>query len=323
VVLSAVAIGRAAEKGRAQPALRVGLVASLFQDLPRASSSRSALALSALPIDRLVQDQTGIRARVSVAQDHDQLGRLLAEGKVDLGLFHGVEFAWARQKYPTLRPMLILVNERPTLRACLIVRRGSTATEFADLKGRSCALAGGCRQHCRLYLESRCREGGAEPRDCFSRLVTPACVGDAIEAVADGDVDATVVDEVAIDCFREQKPGRFARLQVIQRSEVFPAAVLAYAEGALDRSRLRQVRDSLMQAGRSPRARISLTLCRLTGFARVPEDYDQTLRGIAVAYQPPAKASILDWLLAGPAGSQPRSAKAGASTPSTETLNGR
>jgi hypothetical protein len=32
--------------------------------------------------------------------DADNLGRQLMDDKVQLGVFHGIEFAWARQKYP-------------------------------------------------------------------------------------------------------------------------------------------------------------------------------------------------------------------------------
>src|SRR5690349_11334500 len=185
VVLGAVAAltGPAAGKARAQKALRLGLTGSLIQELPGASSPLCALGLPASAVNRLAERQTGGPTQVTLALDHDRLGRLLAEGEVDFGVFHGVEFAWARQKYPALRPLVLVVNERPELRACLLVRRGSGINDFADLKGRSCALAKCNRQHCGLFLEACCRQCGAGPRDYFSRLLTPASVNRAIEAV--------------------------------------------------------------------------------------------------------------------------------------------
>jgi ABC-type phosphate/phosphonate transport system substrate-binding protein len=321
-VLLAAPVGPGVPQAQAQEPWQLGMVGSLVQELPPKGVDPAVLALSAGPLNQLVQDLSRGAARATLARDYEHLGRLLADGKVDFGLFHGVEFAWARQKYPGLRPLFILVNQRPYLRACLVVRRDNGVTDFADLKGRSCALAKGSRQHCRLFLEERCRQCGKGPGEHFSPLVTPCCVDDALEDVVDGEVQATVVDEVAVDCFREQKPGRFARLKVIQRSEVFPAGVVAYADGALDGAARRQFRDSLLRFARSPRARAYLTLCRLTGLAAVPEDYDATLREIAMAYQPP-KNGALDWLLAGASDDPPDKGKVGESASRVEGPAGR
>jgi hypothetical protein len=207
---------------------------------------------------------------------------------VQLGFFHGVEFAWARLKRPGLRPLLITVNERPFLRASLVVRKDTKAADFGGLKGASCALPQGSRQHCRLFLEGRCRACGREPGEHFARLTKPASVEDALDDVVDGAVQATVVDDVALDCFRRQKPGRFGRLRVLQRSEVFPAAVVAYCPGAVDEGTLKRLRDGLTQAGKNRRSRHLLTLCGMTGFEEIPQDYERTLGEIAEAYPPPA-----------------------------------
>jgi len=298
-ILSAAAAGKAATPSGRSDIVRVGLAKSLVQGLPGASGNQSGTGAAADGVGRLVEEQTGIATRFTGALDHDHLGQLLAAGDIQLGLFHGVEFAWAKQKYPGLRPLLVLVNETPYARACLVVRRGDGVADFADLKGKACALPAGSRQHCRLFLEARCRQAGAEPKDFFSRLDPPRGVNDAVEAVVEGTAQAAVVDERALDCYRELKPGRFARLEVAQRSEVFPAAVLAYADGNLSGERLRQVRQALLRAARQPRTHTFLTVCHLTGLAEVPEDYDQTLQDIAAAYQPPARPAVLDWLTAG------------------------
>jgi len=279
--------------------LRIGLTGSLVQELPGASSSLTALAWPAASVNRLAELQTGVPTGVVPVADPDRLGRLLVEGKVDYGLFQGVEFGRARRNNPALRALALVVNERPELRACLLVRRDSGLSDFADLKGRSCALAKGSRQHCGLFLEARCGRYGKAPGDFLSRLVTPRSTDRAIEAVVKGEVDAVVVDEEAADCYRDEKPGRFARLRVVGRSEVFPAAVVAYADGALDDAELPRLRESLLRAARSPRARAALTLCRLTGFEPVPDDYDRRTEAIAAAYPPSDRMGALDWLLAG------------------------
>jgi len=292
-------VGPARAEERARKVLRIGLAGSLIQELPGAHSPLTTLAWPTSSINRLAEQQTGVPTHVIPVTDPDRLGRLLVEGGVDFGLFQGVEFGWARQKYPALRALVLVVNERPDLRACLLVRRGSGIADFAGLRGHSCALAKGSRQHCSLFLESCCRRCGAAPGDHLSRLDTPRSANRAIEAVVKGEVDAAVVDEAAADCYREEKPGRFARLRVVQQSEVFPSAVVAYADGAIDVRDVPRIRDSLLRAARSPRARAGLTLCRLTGFEPVPDDYHQMTDEVATAYRPSDQTGPLDWFLAG------------------------
>jgi len=299
ILLAAAAVR--ADDGANPATVCVGLTRGLALDFPGATSGRSDPGSSAA-VRRLVEERTGIAARFTGALDQEHLGRMLIDGDVQLGLFHGVEFAWAKQKYPDLKPLLVLVNETPFLRACLLVRRDSGITDFADLKGKSCALPATSRQHCRLFLEARCRQLGAEPKAFFSRLDAPANVGDAIEEVVEGAVQAVVVEEKAAECFRRLKPGRFARLEIVQRSEVSPAAVLAYADGRLDGATRQYVRDSLLRAAHHPRSRAFLLVCRLTGLEDVPEGYDQVVRDIAAAYQPPARPAVFDWLTAGLSG---------------------
>src|SRR5205814_1273185 len=139
-----------------------------------------------------------------------------------------------------------------------------------------------------LFLEALCRKAARDGGDPCPRTVKAASVEDALDDVVDGEARATVVDEVALDCFRRQKPGRFARLKVLKRSEVFPAAVLAYSPGAVEEATLRRLHDGLIRAGRDTRSRHLLTLCGMTAFRDVPEDYDRTLREIVQAYPPPA-----------------------------------
>ena len=52
-------------------------------------------------------EATGTPGRVSMASDALDLGEQLAEGKVQFGVFHGVGFAWAQEKHPTLKPLAL------------------------------------------------------------------------------------------------------------------------------------------------------------------------------------------------------------------------
>jgi ABC-type phosphate/phosphonate transport system substrate-binding protein len=263
--------------------VRIGMIGSLFNDIPEAT-----VVAMMQPFSALMEAQTGISGQLVPSGDASNLGQQLMEDKVQLGVFHGIEFAWARLKYPELRPLVIAINQERYLRACLIVRADSKMTSFADLKNSVIALPHQTRDHCHLFLRQRCLECKKEPASFFAKITTPANAEDALDEVVDGTVQATVVDSVTLDCYKRRKPGRFAKLKVAQPSEAFPAAVVVFRPGILDEAMLTRFREGMLNANRTAMGRQLMTLWKLTGFEQVPSDYDQTLTDIAKAYPPPA-----------------------------------
>ena len=262
-------------------AVRIGMSGTLFRDTP------PSLVLALMrPFGALMESQTGLTGKLLPVGDPITLGRQLADGEVQLGVFHGFEFAWARQQHPQLRPLMIAVNQDRHLRAFLVVRRDNKAEEIADLQGKRLALPRGTREHCRLFLQRRCEEVGKEPSRLF-KITTPPNVEEALDDLVDDEVQAAVVDGVSLDRFKHRKPGRYARLRVVLESEVFPAGVVAYNPGSLGEETVRRFRSGMLNANRSPKGRQLMTLWKLTGFEPVPPDYDETLANIVKAYPPP------------------------------------
>src|SRR6185295_7534076 len=87
------ALSRAQQAHSPTLVLKVGIVESLFRDVPA-----SLVKYVSPPFEKLMREQTGLEAEVVTAGDAYDLGKLLAEGKVQFGVLHGFEFAWAREK---------------------------------------------------------------------------------------------------------------------------------------------------------------------------------------------------------------------------------
>jgi ABC-type phosphate/phosphonate transport system substrate-binding protein len=263
-------------------AVRIGMIHSLFNDIPEAT-----VVAMMQPFSALMEAQTGVSGQLVACGDASNLGQQLMEDKVQLGVFHGIEFAWARLKYPELRPLVIAINQDRYLRACLIVRADSKVTNFADLQGKVLALPQQTRDHCHLFLKHRCLDCKKEPASLFAKITSPANAEDALDEVVDGTAQASVVDGLTLECYKRRKPGRFAKLKIAQPSEPFPAAVVAFRPGILDEAMLTRFRDGMLTANRTAMGRQLMTLWKLTGFDPVPPDYDQALIDIAKAYPPP------------------------------------
>jgi ABC-type phosphate/phosphonate transport system substrate-binding protein len=235
-----------------------------------------------------MESQTGVSGQLVPSGDAESMGQELIAEKLHLGVFHGLEFAWARQKFPELQPLVIAVNQRPHLHALVLVRTDSPIKEFGDLKGKTLALPRQTREHCRHFVQRRSQDDGG-PQQFFARITTPANVEEALDDVVDQIVQATVVDGVSLECYQRRKPGRFAKLKIVQQSEVFPAAVVAYRPGALAEATLHRFRQGMLNANQTLLGRQLLTLWKLTGFQPVPADYEQILTEIVKAYPAPAK----------------------------------
>lgn len=267
-------LGRADTSGRT---IQIGVANSLFRDTPP-----SLIHILSQPLKTLMESQTGLTGDLQLAGDASSLAQKLKEQKIQLGVFHGFEFAWAQQKNPDLRPLVIAVCEHRLLHAHLIVQKDDPASTWDDLKGKVVALPRRSREHCHLYLARRCP--GSSPAQFFSRVTAPATPEDALDDVVDGTAQAAIVDRCALDKFQADKPGRCKRLRVLRQSEAFPAAVVAYQAGTLDEATLQRFRAGMVGADKTSRGKELLKMCRITNFEDVPADYAQLLLDIARAY---------------------------------------
>ncbi len=263
--------------GVEEKTLRVGIAGSLCQNAPDAQ-----LQLSLKPLKSLLEAQTGLSTQLVSGGEAENLGRLLQEGKIHFGVFHGFELAWARASNPSLRAVLVSVKH------CLVVRRAGAVKGVADLRGQAVAVPPQAREHCRLFLERRCVATGSTPDRYFGRISRDGNAEDALDDVVDGKLAAAVVDGGALEVFGELKPARAGRLRTLLQSEPFPCAAVVYQPGVTPDEMVRRFRDGLLAARSTRRGQFLLELCRIPGFEVAPEDYEESLAAIARAYPPPA-----------------------------------
>jgi ABC-type phosphate/phosphonate transport system substrate-binding protein len=266
--------------------VRIGLTETLFRDTPA-----ELVQMVRRPFKSLMETQTGLTGDLVMGVPPDELGRQLKDDKVQLAVFQGIEFAWARQKNADLKPLMLAIKKDKYLRAHLVVRADSTAAKLADLKGKSLAIPLRTREHCRVFLEQRCCDAaGKEPKEFFGKITTPI-MEEAVDDVATGRVDAVLVDATFLSWYEENKSARFAKLKTVDKSEAFPAAIIAYFANALDEATLRRFRDGMLTAKDNPRGVELMSWCQMTSFEPVPDDYDKLLKDIAKAYPPAKKKS--------------------------------
>jgi ABC-type phosphate/phosphonate transport system substrate-binding protein len=268
----------------ANETVKVGLTSSVF---PGMSSGR--LQEAARPFRSLFESSTGLTGPVVQGGDARSLADSLKADKVQLGVFQGIEFAWARARNPKLEPIVICVNQQRTLKAYLLVRAASAFKKPADLRGKTLAVANETREHCNVFLQRKCVGDSVTPKKFFKKMATTADVEEALDDVVDGRAQAALVDGLAWGSYRDAKPGAAKRLRVLLASEPFPTAVIACQAGRFSAAQIRRVRDGLIGAKSGRRGKQLLEQLRLTGFEAVPSTYERLLDNTVRAYPPPEK----------------------------------
>jgi ABC-type phosphate/phosphonate transport system substrate-binding protein len=285
VTCTAVPAGVRAEEP--ETPIKIGMVATLFRDVP------ASLMLAMMgPFKALMKSQTGVPGDLVPSGEAFELAQQLADNKVDLAVFHGIEFAWVKQKYPQIQPLMIAVNQERHFRVHLIIRGDAKVKSVADLAGMKIAMPKGTREHSRLFLAKHCRICGKAPSAIFETTTVSPTVEDALDDLVDGQVSAAVIESVPFQSYSRRKPGRAAHLKSLVISEVFPSGVIAYNPGHLDPATLQKFRNGMTNANKNIMGRQMLMLWKLTAFEAIPEDYDMICRKIVKDYPPPMPEPI-------------------------------
>jgi ABC-type phosphate/phosphonate transport system substrate-binding protein len=264
--------------------VKVGLTDTIFPGLKGARLQKAVR-----PFRSLLEKATEERGEAVQAGDTKALAALLKEGKVQMGVFQGYEYAWAREINPGLEPIVISVPGEKKLHAYLVVRSSSSCKKPADLRKKVLARPSELPAHCKLFLERKCLPESSTPSKFYKKVQRTEDTEEALDNVVNGLAQAALVDGRAWVSYRESKPGAARKLRVLLASEPFPCAVIATQRGRYSADRVKRVRESLVNARRTKRGQQLLEQLRLTGFEPMPADYGKLLDKVARDYPPPWK----------------------------------
>jgi ABC-type phosphate/phosphonate transport system substrate-binding protein len=137
-------------------------------------------------------------------------------------------------------------------------------------------------------MERECRKtGNNRPEEFFSHVTKPQNIEIALDGLVDGDHQAAIVDAVGLDSYKHRKPTRFGQIKVVQKSDIFPASVVAYRTGTFDRETVELMKQRMSAATRNRLTQQLLTLWKLTAIEPIPPDFEETIVNILKNYPPP------------------------------------
>jgi ABC-type phosphate/phosphonate transport system substrate-binding protein len=262
------------------PELKMGMLQGMFRDVHPAM-----VQAVSKPFKDLIFKQTGFSGDVDLCPDAFGLIEKLKEKKLQIGVFHGHEFAWAQKKCPELIPIVVTIPPGGKAQSMIVVSVDSKAKSLADLADEPITLPRGTKAYSFAFLE-KARTGLAKG---VAKSVTKLGMNteDLLNGVVGGEVAAALVDASTLDGYKTLQPGAFKQLRILLLSEPFPPAVVAYRKGSLSEEDAAKIRLGLSTANATASGKLLMTLWNLKGLEEPPVDFQDKLDTILKAYPIP------------------------------------
>jgi len=262
--------------------LRIGTSRSMLGD-GQAKKEKGAMET----LKEFIKEETGMDNDILPQKDWREVAEKMAKKDLHLGVFQGYEFAWAREKYPELKPLALAINVYRYPVAHVVTLKESAAKDFKGLQGQTVAIPATGQHFLRLFLEREAETNGKSLEAFLGKVTTPETPEEALDELVTGKVQAVVADRASLDSYKRRKPGRFNKLKEVVHSQPFPPVVIAYYNQVLDTFTLMGFSKGVLEASKKEKGETILTLFRLSGFETPQEDFAKVLADTRKNYPPP------------------------------------
>jgi len=281
IALVALAPAKAAET---EVDVKIGMYQTMFRDV-----TPQMVAAIAKPLKGIIEKTVGITGDAELVPDSATLAQKLSEKKVQIGVFHGYEFAWLKENHPNLEPLMVAIPNCGKLEAVVVVNSSNKADKVTDLKGQSVAVPKAIKAHCLLFLEDLKR---GQASDVARLSEKGQSVQQILDDVSAGNTDAALLDAGSYSAYVKNSPGNASVLKTIAKSESFPFAVLAVHKDGMNASLREKITNGLGSAHTTAYGQPLMMLWGLKNFGEVPPDYNDQLATIIKLYPAPTSRVV-------------------------------
>jgi phosphonate transport system substrate-binding protein len=212
--------------------------------------------------------RVGRRLRLFVSADYESLGRLVAEGAVDLAWFSPLAYVVAADHVPMRVLAIPKVKGRPSYQGLIVARKDSGISSLAELRGKVFAFVDPASGSGYLYPRVLLQEKGYDPDSFFGEVRFLGSHDRVLDALVKGEVPAGATYTDAWDAASRKMD--LSGLQILARTEDIPKDALAVREDAPREFVESLIRELLSLSVSDPLAGTSMKQLSIDGF--VPGD---------------------------------------------------
>lgn len=195
-----------------------------------------------------LQKEMGIAVKGYVTQDHAAAVEALRNGEADISFMGGLPYVLAHEIIGAEVILSEVYRGSPTYRARIFVLKDSGIEKVEDLKGKSIAFADPISESGFIYpleimVEAGLLKRGDDPKEVFSNVYFAGGYQQAIQALANGLVDAAGVSQFA-DLLLT--PEQLPKITWIAESKPIPSHLVCVRKG-LDKERVDAFKQAMLK----------------------------------------------------------------------------
>lgn len=202
-------------------------------------------------IAELLQKETGLNIKASVATSYAAVIEAMGAGKGDIGWLPPFSYVLAREKYDVELLYIVAHFGRPFYRGQILVRADSDIQTLGDLKGKSFAFVDPASTSGHLYPKTLLLKKGFNPETFFKQSRFAGSHNAVVLSVMKGEVDAGATYEGARAAVAKSFPDVYKQLRVIAYTPQIPNDTICARKG-LDKKLKERIRSGLLKISKSP-----------------------------------------------------------------------
>lgn len=224
----------------------------------------------------MLQAELGSEYEVNatVSADFSGLAEAMGAGQVDVGFLHSFTYVLANERYGVEVGLKIVRDGSDYYQAQFITRPDTGITSISDLKGRTVGYVDPASTSGYLFPAVAMLAAGIDPMTD----VRPYFLGshdNAVIAVRDGDVDAGVTFDAALERVIDEDPDIYEKVVRFALTDPIPNDTVSFRPG-LDGELRQKIVDGLRAVANTDEGRELLqAIYRIDGFTTADDsDYD-------------------------------------------------
>jgi phosphonate transport system substrate-binding protein len=202
-------------------------------------------------VAELLQKETGLYFKTSVATSYAAVIEAMGAGKVDIGWLATFSYVLAKEKYDV---ELLLVVQRfgsPFYRGQIMVRTDSGIDSLQDLKGKSFAFVDPASTSGHLYPKSLLLSKGLDPKNFFGKTVFAGSHNAVVFSIYKGEVDGGAAYDGSRAAVAKSYPDIFEKIKVIAYTKEIPNDTVSVRKELPENLKI-TLREGLKKISRSP-----------------------------------------------------------------------
>ena len=215
-------------------------------------------------VAKLLQKETGLHFKTSVATSYAAVIEAMGAGKVDIGWLATFSYVLAKNKYDV---ELLLVVQRfgsPFYRGQIMVRTDSGINSLDNLQGKRFAFVDPASTSGHLYPKTLLLSKGLDPKTFFSKTIFAGSHNAVVLSIYKGEVDGGAAYDGSRAAVAKTYPDVFEKIKVLAYTKEIPNDTVSVRKELPEGLKVK-LRNGLKKISDSPKG--SKILKRLYGIS--------------------------------------------------------